>query len=85
MNKHGSRHAAHAAKALRWRIEQLLKCLVKIFVKELIRRNTLCLDPPLMNSEYSIQNRISLLVHNFLSSVLHHTFLLLFLEFLLCT
>ena len=25
--KRGSRHAAHAAKALRWRVKQLLKCL----------------------------------------------------------
>ena len=25
----GSRHAAHTAQALRWRIEQLLKCLIK--------------------------------------------------------
>ena len=28
--KSGSRHAAHAAKALRWRTEQLLKCLIRI-------------------------------------------------------
>ena len=28
--KRGSRHAVHAAKALRWRVEQLLKCLRKI-------------------------------------------------------
>ena len=27
--KHRSRHAAHAAKALRWRVNQLLKCLIK--------------------------------------------------------
>ena len=25
----GSRHAANAAKALRWRVDQLLKCLIK--------------------------------------------------------
>ena len=27
--KRGSRHTAHAAKALRWRVKQLLKCLIK--------------------------------------------------------
>ena len=27
--KRGSRHAAHAAKALRWRVKQLLKHLIK--------------------------------------------------------
>ena len=35
LSKRGSRHAAHA-KVLRWRIEQLLKCLISR--KELSRR-----------------------------------------------
>ena len=29
LSKRGSDHAAHAAKALRWRLDQLLKCLIK--------------------------------------------------------
>ena len=29
LSKRGSRHAAHAAKALRWRVDQLLKYLIK--------------------------------------------------------
>ena len=35
-NKRGSRHAAHAAKALRWRVDQLLKALKR---KKLSPRN----------------------------------------------
>ena len=30
----GSRHAAHAAKALRWRVKELLKCRIKKKEKE---------------------------------------------------
>ena len=29
ITKRGSRHAAHAAKALRWRVDQLIKSLIK--------------------------------------------------------
>ena len=35
-SKCGSRHAAHAAKAMRWRIEQLPKCL---FIEKKSRHN----------------------------------------------
>ena len=43
--KRGSRHAAHAAKALQWRIEQLLPYKEK---NSLVVMLALCLDPTLV-------------------------------------
>ena len=48
--KRGSRHAAHTVKALRWRVDKLLKCLIKkrtLFSKWF----TVCLVPPLRKCE----------------------------------
>ena len=50
VSKRGSRHAAHAAKALRWRVDQLLRCLIKKITLSSLWY-TLCLDPPLVRAQ----------------------------------
>ena len=59
-SKHESRHVAHVSKALRWRVDQLLKCLIEKITLSWKWR-TLCLDPSL-TSQHVVINQVVIFI-----------------------